>query len=366
MPRLLAAFPLLIALLAAPASGQPTSATSVSGTVRDAQGQPLPGASVYLSGTTRGAASGGDGRFRIEAVAPGTYRLVGSMVGFKPAGHVVRLAPGTAVTVDLALAEATAPLAPVAVEAQADRRWQRMLARFRRTLLGESANADSTRILNPEVLDLRSRRGTLEATALAPLVIENRALGYRLHYDLTEFRAGATAFRYGGDEVFEALVPASAAEAFRWAAARRRAWRGSLQHLMRSLLGGSEGSEGFVLETPAPRPFLTRRDEPGQAVTSKQLVRTVDGVPTLLVADELEVLYNGEPEDERYPGSAWFLEHRGRADSVQHSRLTVEGGAAALNPDGTSVDPFAVTARGHMAFERLADRVPRDFLPLPE
>ncbi len=348
--------------LALGAQAQPAA---VSGTVRDASGEALPGVSVYLSGTTRGAASDRDGRYRIEAVAPGSYRLIGSMVGFEPAGHSIRLAPGAALVANLTLSEQTADLTPVTVEAQADRRWQRHLARFSETLLGESANADSTRILNPEVLDFSSRWGTLRATARAPLVIENRALGYRLRYDLSAFSASSSVVRYDGDEVFEPMTPSSAAEGFRWAAVRRRAWRGSLQHLLRALVDGTAEAEGFVLSR---RTADVGRRQPGFALptTGARLMRAIGGVPTLVVRGELVVEYTREPEEPSYLRSEWFQGPRRRPAPVQRSALTVERVGAALDLDGTPVDPFAISSTGHMAFERLADRVPRDFLPLPD
>ena len=361
MPALLLRLLAAVVLCAPLAGAQPASVT---GTVRDASGAPLPGVSVYLSGTTRGTASDREGAYRIDAVAPGSYRLVGSMVGFEPAAVPVRLAAGVT-TADLTLTEATASLAPVTVEAQADRRWQRQLAQFREALLGESANADSTRILNPEVLDFASSWGTLRATARAPLVIENRALGYRLRYDLLEFRASSNSVRYDGDEVFEPMTPASAAEGFRWAAARRRAWRGSLQHLLRSMLRGTDESEGFSLALRPVDSFRGRRSGVSFPTTAERLLRDGGGVPTLVVRGELEVAYDGEPEEERYPESDWFRERRRRPLPVQRSVLTVERVGAALDPDGTPADPFAITARGYIAFERLADRVPRDFLDGP-
>lgn len=349
--------------LAVVASAQPAT---VSGLVRDADGQPLPGASVYLSGTTRGVASDREGRYRIESVTPGSYRLVGSMVGFEPAGLAIRLAPGAVLVADLDLIETTADLTPVTVEAQSDRRWQRHLAQFHDALIGESANADSTRILNPEVLDFSTSWGTLRATARAPLVIENRALGYRLRYDLSAFSASDVAVRYDGDEVFEAMTPTSAAEGFRWAAARQRAWRGSLQHLLRALVDGTAEAEGFTFSLAATDAFGRRRSTPLWPTTGARQIRVVDGAPTLLFRGELEVVYDREPEEPAYLLSDWFHERRRRPASVQRSALTVVRNGAALDPDGTPVDPFAVTSSGHMAFERLADRVPRDFVPISD
>ena len=351
---------LLALALAGPALAQ---TATVAGTVRDGDGQALAGASVYLSGTTRGAASGPGGRFEIAGVPPGAYRLVGSLVGFAPDARALELAPGQRAEVDLVLAEAVSELGPVRVEAGRDRRWERRLARFQRVLLGESENADSTRILNPEVLSFRQRWGTLHAEAAAPLVVENRALGYRLVYDLTRFRASPTYVDYDGDERFEALVPADSAEAERWRAARARAWRGSLMHLLQSLLAGTAEAEGYSfqqvgddrLSRHAPRPV-----SPGRLMSVG-----ADGWGRLRVRGRLLVTYAGEPEEERYLTSDWFREGRGRPDPVQRSTIRLRGLTARVDPQGTPEDPSAVVTSGHMAFERLADLVPEDYRPSP-
>ena len=57
--------------------------TSISGYVRDEAEAPLPGATVYLQSTTLGTTTNADGYFTIAGVAPGTYNLVASFVGFE-------------------------------------------------------------------------------------------------------------------------------------------------------------------------------------------------------------------------------------------------------------------------------------------
>ena len=336
---------------------------TVGGTVRDGDGRALAGASVYLSGTTRGAASGPDGRFEIVDVPPGAYRLVGSLVGFTPAAEALEVAPGERAEVDLTLAETVSELGTVRVEAERDRQWERRLARFQHVLLGESENADSTRILNPEVLSFRQRWGTLHADAAAPLVIENRALGYRLVYDLVEFRASARYIDYDGDELFEELTPADSAEAERWRAARARAWRGSLMHLLQSLLAGTTEAEGYSFEQ-APDSHISRLAA-GRTTPSRLMAVGEDGWGTLRVRGRLSVTYSGEPEEERYLTSDWFRESRGRPDPVQRSSIRLRGLTARIDPQGTPENPSAVVTSGHMAFERLADLVPEDYRPGP-
>ena len=53
----------------------------VSGTVKDHNGEPLPGAAVILSGTIRGVNTELDGTFVISAPANGT--LVFSLIGYE-------------------------------------------------------------------------------------------------------------------------------------------------------------------------------------------------------------------------------------------------------------------------------------------
>ena len=351
------ALPLLL-LLAAAVGAQPGT---LAGTVRDAAGAPLPGASVYLSGTTRGASSDADGRYRLEAVPPGAYRLVGSLVGYAADVHEVRLAAGEERIVDLRLAEATLDLGTVRVEAERDGRWARRLAWFRKALVGESANADSTRILNPEVLEFRVRWGTLHAEAAAPLVFENRALGYRLTYDLHAFSASSGSVRYDGDERFEELAPASDAEAARWEAARARAYRGSLAHVLQALLAGTASAEGFSFEV-APTDLFGSRSS---FRTPARWLMDVDddGWGTLRARGRIDVVYEGEPEEEAYLRSEWFREDRARPDPVQRSSLHLDRGRARVDPQGTPEDPFGISTSGHLAFERLADRVPEAYRP---
>ena len=66
---------------AAPTGNQTEQAAkiSVSGTVRDASGQPVPGAGIFEKGTTNGTVSGADGRFSLTVESDAT--LVISCIG---------------------------------------------------------------------------------------------------------------------------------------------------------------------------------------------------------------------------------------------------------------------------------------------
>ncbi|WP_460677421.1 TonB-dependent receptor [Hymenobacter coalescens] len=81
MKRLL---PLLLLCLLAAARLAAQPATALSGTVRDAAGQPLPGANVFLKTTFDGATTDSLGRFRFTTRQTGTLPLLVTLMGYQP------------------------------------------------------------------------------------------------------------------------------------------------------------------------------------------------------------------------------------------------------------------------------------------
>ena len=79
---LLLALPLLLATTTAVVAQ--TTSTTLSGTVRDAAGQPLPGANVFLKTTFDGATTDSLGRFRFTTRQTGTLPLLVTLMGYQP------------------------------------------------------------------------------------------------------------------------------------------------------------------------------------------------------------------------------------------------------------------------------------------
>lgn len=350
---------LLLATLAAAASAQ---TATLEGTVRDLGGAPLPGVSVYLAGTTRGDATDADGRYAIEAVSPGLYRLVGSMVGYETGDAAIQVQPGQPLSTDLTLAPAVQTMGTVRVEARRDRAWVRRVAQVEQALIGTSARAESVQILNPEVLTFQASGSGFEATVRAPLVVENRALGYRLVYDLRALALSDAEVRYVGTERFEPLEPASAAEAVRWAAARVRAYRGSRRHLLRALLAETAEAEGFAFSLDQAR--VLRRVAFRRTTPQRRFFRIEGRGGWLGFRGRLHVRYD-EPEDPAFLDSPWAGERDRPADTQQSAVEFGTGDGVWVDPQGTLADPLAVVLGGYLAFERLADALPADYVLPP-
>ncbi|MFO8100306.1 MAG: TonB-dependent receptor [Salinibacter sp.] len=114
-------------LLGLPVTAQPQqdaeSDGRLAGVVVDAQqGEPLPGANVTIEGTSTGTSTNLNGRYRLDDLAPGTYDVRFSFVGFQQKTVTdVEVRPGETTTLDATLAEASRELNEVVVSARAAR-----------------------------------------------------------------------------------------------------------------------------------------------------------------------------------------------------------------------------------------------------
>ncbi len=88
----------------------------ITGKVADQNGEALPGVNVVLAGTNRGASTGPDGRYFILSVAPGSYSMTASIVGYtKQTMTEVEARADFTTTVDFTLNEAELALAEITV-----------------------------------------------------------------------------------------------------------------------------------------------------------------------------------------------------------------------------------------------------------
>lgn len=105
---------LLVTCWATPAWAQQTG--SIAGRVTTTDGGAAESVSVGVQGQPLGSVTGNDGRYRIAAVPAGTYTVVVSFVGLKPAEQQVTVVAGQRATLDFRLAESTAQLQEVVVQ----------------------------------------------------------------------------------------------------------------------------------------------------------------------------------------------------------------------------------------------------------
>ncbi|MBD2714930.1 SusC/RagA family TonB-linked outer membrane protein [Microvirga sp. STR05] len=102
------------------ALAQPTDGTrqlyTLQGRVTDERGQGIPGTTVLLGGTTLGTATNTDGNYTLPVqMAPGSYTLTFSTIGYRTQTRPLTLGSSTAVTTDVALTEARMNLDDVVI-----------------------------------------------------------------------------------------------------------------------------------------------------------------------------------------------------------------------------------------------------------
>ena len=335
------------------------------------QGGPLIGAHVFIAESMMGTTTDDDGRYRLDNVPLGAHRLYVSMLGFEPGIRDVLLREASVQVYDFSLEPAVLEAGEIIVEAERDDRWKERLERFTRNFIGESPNAAEVTIVNPEVLDFTSGGGALRAFASEPLVIENRALGYTIRYFLKDFEAEPSRTKYDGEPLYEELEPASPAEAARWETNRTKAFMGSFRHFLLATIAGRTEGQGFrtysrpgmgntLGGTFSSGGGLSERRfpldpnnllEPGEA--PNEYVLELDGY--------VEIIYMGEEEDPAY--YEWSRGQARRGARAQTSWITMERGPTIVDYKGDILDPYGVTFSGYLAFERVADEVPKEYRP---
>ncbi len=355
----------LLLLATTPAMGQ--VAATLTGTVTDSTGAPLANVSVFIAASTMGTVTGDDGLYVLPGVPLGTLRLYVSSVGYESQFVDMFIRDAIVIEHDFVLLEAVYELGELTVSAN-NERWQRQLQRFTRIFMGESPNATETTILNPEVLDFSGRGGEFRAQASAPLIIENKALGYRIKYYLSEFVAEPSSWRWDGEPLYESLQPSSPEEAARWNAKRDSTFYGSFRHFLLALINDKLEEHGFkVYSTPRSGRFSS----PGFGGRTRMELKASDIIHEGEAADErildfegmLEIVYTRELESPSY------LRQEGlrRRPKFQTSPIQLDRGPTIVDLKGDMLDPYGVTFYGgYFAYERIADDVPKEYRPGPQ
>jgi len=215
--------------------------------VRNDSKSSIAGANVFLSNSSYGTATNSDGTFTLNNVRPGQYTLVVSHLGYSDYIETILVAK-EAIRLNIELAPKSIILRGVTITTGAD--WKRNFALFKKEFIGTDQNAKFCEIMNPDVLDFTyySTQKVLLASADKFIIVENRALGYRVKFLLDTFKVDGIRgiITAGGHRVFEELN-GTAAEKKKWHAARDSSYYGSSMHFFRSLYTDRLFEEGFEM-----------------------------------------------------------------------------------------------------------------------
>lgn len=390
------------------------SSFNISGIIKDQEGKTIPGAGVYLSSYKTATVSNNDGQFILTNIKPGNYDVLIEMMGYLPFSKNVIISDKS-VKIDVLLKENTIQLREVVIKADPNR--QQYIKQFINQFIGTTPNAEQCKILNPQVIqtDFDQDHNLLKVTANEFLIIENKSLGYRIKYLLEYFERDykSNIVYYSGHPYFEEL-PGSKSKKKNWIKKREIAYQGSSQHFFRSLYQNSTAANGFVIYKLAKVPNknrlpdslinaqLKRLHRPGNNIIrigqggisplsdsvnywikQKAVPKTMSilnraeiltdtlvkslytDLKTINFSDDLYVMNTNERETPAYTESSGFAMDRPLdIPNYQISTIHLIQAPVHFYINGGIYNPKSALFSGFWAYEKMADTVPMDYIPL--
>lgn len=206
--------------------------------------QPIAGASVFINNTFKGTVTSSTGEFLLTEIPGGTHELIVSFVGFETFVKAFvqnDLPMELIVKMNLKVKELEGvTVAPFEKDGWA--KWGRV---FMENFIGTTVNSENCKIINYKTIRFRfsKKENILSAVAGEPLIIQNKALGYRIQYQMEGFEVNYTdnIISYYGYPLFEEMKGAKR----KWVQARKKAYLGSVNHFIRSVYNNKLQNEGF-------------------------------------------------------------------------------------------------------------------------
>ncbi|HYI78139.1 MAG TPA: carboxypeptidase-like regulatory domain-containing protein, partial [Chryseolinea sp.] len=327
--------------------------------------KPLAFVNVYINNTTIGTTSNLAGEFTLP-IPLGESDVIFSFVGYQSHKVKVSVPVGGPVKLDVKLIPSKQELENVTIKSTADKDWERLMKRFKKIFFGETLAASQCKILNPWCIDLRmikvSKRRILVATASQPLEIENLALGYKLLYDLQNFRAGNEEFMFSGFVHFKEIETTDSVQAALWAKNRLDAYHGSSRHIFKSILDRRLLNEGISLyafrfiDREIPRSTVFAEDLGNIVIPynpSEFRLDTLTGKNIVPVQQKIEIHYKGRISTEKL-----YVDIPFSVAAMAFKEPQIE-----INKDGVLLNPAVMVTSGYLNTLRVPYLLPYDYHP---
>lgn len=334
------------------------------GRVSDAgTGEPLTSANLYLSFTTIGGSTDASGRVILTRLPPGSYDVVVSLVGFEMHGQRITVTPRDTVVLDVRLTPKLIETGPVDITATPDAAWIRSLEHFTRVCIGTSDFAGKCTILNPETIEFTTMGDTLIAMDAHPLIIENRALGYRVHVVLAEFtwNLARDAGQFLIYPYFEELTDSGTGVREQWAENREKAFNGSIRHFFRSLIRAETHAEAFTMYSGSIAKLTSGQ---GHRVVDEDFGINRDslrGYVEISFPGDVMVEYGDRDTDPFRTTDPRNPRRQTTARGVPPLKVSIvrmTGTSVVLDTSGNLFDPLSIEVAGDWALRRIESLLP--------
>jgi hypothetical protein len=218
----------------------------IKGVVLDEKQAPVQRASIFLSNTSVGTRTDDHGEFELS-IPDGRFDLIVSCIGYETWNKTIVTSEVTA-SFTIRLKTKAAELETIVIEPYEKDGWEKWGRFFLENFIGTSAYASDCRIKNQDVIRFRfsKKENELKAYAAEPLIIENKALGYTITYQMETFSSNFKShlLLFTGYPFFSPMKGNDAKQR-RWEKKRAGVYYGSLMHFMRSVYRNKIEEEGF-------------------------------------------------------------------------------------------------------------------------
>lgn len=334
---------------------------SVTGKVVDsASKEPLPGASVFCQNTTLGTITNKQGEFSLNLKAGG-YELIISYTGYQT--KLIRINSNETNSLNIDMSKEDKSMSEVVIKSsnEVPDGWQKYGSFFLDNFIGTTPNAAKCVLQNPEVLKFYflKKSNKLRVLATDALIINNKALGYNLRYQLDSF-----VYQYKTDiSLYRGYCLYTEADTTeevkqKWKSAREKAYFGSKLHFVRSYFDSTLKDNGFMID------LLTENN----SLKFEQVTNPYDSSYYAYVdsTNEAEVDYprkfsvtymKAKPEPE-------YLKKFNLPKNVgtQISYIELLNGIA-IKENGYYYDQKDWINQGYWSWKNLADQLPYDYVP---
>jgi hypothetical protein len=305
----------------------------IKGTVLDKQTKKIINfASVYFNGTFVGSYTDTNGNFEINVSKNKLMPLSVSALGYF--STTVADLP-TDKTILIYLEPKVFELDEVVINAKSYARKRKIYLRiFKNEFLGTTSNALNCVITNENDIkfDYEAGNDTVKAFASAPILIENRSLGYNITYylDKFEYYKSSSSFSFQGNIIFKEDLTADETQQQIFVRRRKNAYLGSRMQFFRALWLDDLNSTGFTVKNSS-----------NETLSNKKIVYQENSRTKYL----------------KYPGGLSLCYY----SKVPTSFIVFQKERVYFNSDGY-FDPDGITWEGNMAQLRIADWLPYEYI----
>jgi hypothetical protein len=332
--------------------------------------QPIVGASVFINASGIGTISGSDGRFDLSKFIQAQFGhpiLTIAAMGYETATYNFANAKGSVV---IYMNPLVRELETVTVNAAIKNGWEKYGRDFIESFLSYSEFSKLCIIENPEVLKFyyEANQNVLKVIARKPLIIQNKALGYKITYWLESFEHNFSTriLSYSGLTYYEDLIRPNKrkSQAARWILNREAAYEGSVMHFVRSVHDGTLASSGFIVRR-LDKVEGNRKGRYSNVVDPKILVEadfsdTIENKKIIQFPKYLYVLFNKELEE--LPYLIKLQPFKKPIPAPQTSIVQLVGtNAVEIFANGHLEPAIAFFLDGYWSYEKLDKLLPLDY-----